>query len=31
LLADKIEAHHPHGMNDNVRKLKQWEVSGQGR
>ena len=22
LLADKIEAHHPHGLNDNIRKLK---------
>jgi Ku protein len=22
LLADKIEAHHPHGINDNIRKLK---------
>ena len=22
LLADKIEAHHPHGINDNLRKLK---------
>ena len=23
LLADKIEAHHPHGIPDNIRKLKQ--------
>jgi hypothetical protein len=22
LLADKIEAHHPQGINDNIRKLK---------
>jgi hypothetical protein len=22
LLADQIEAHHPHGINDNIRKLK---------
>ena len=22
LLAEKIEQHHPHGVNDNVRKLK---------
>ena len=22
LLADKIEGHHPHGINDNIRKLK---------
>jgi hypothetical protein len=22
LLADKIEAHHPHGLNDNIRNLK---------
>jgi len=22
LLADKIEKHHPHGINDNIRKLK---------
>jgi hypothetical protein len=22
LLADKIEAHHPHGVNNNIRKLK---------
>lgn len=22
LLADEIELHHPHGINDNVRKLK---------
>ncbi|WCT14394.1 hypothetical protein [Mucilaginibacter jinjuensis] len=22
LLADKIEAHHPHGLNHNIRKLK---------
>ncbi|GAA4325929.1 hypothetical protein GCM10023149_28480 [Mucilaginibacter gynuensis] len=22
LLADKIEAHYPHGVNDNIRKLK---------
>jgi hypothetical protein len=22
LLAEKIEQHHPHGINDNVRKLK---------
>lgn len=23
MLADEIEVHHPHGMNDNIRKLKQ--------
>jgi hypothetical protein len=22
LLADQIEAHHPHGINDNIKKLK---------
>jgi hypothetical protein len=22
LLADKIEGHHPQGINDNIRKLK---------
>ncbi|WP_091154357.1 hypothetical protein [Mucilaginibacter pineti] len=22
LLADKIETHHPHGINDNIRRLK---------
>jgi len=22
LLADRIELHHPHGINDNIRKLK---------
>jgi hypothetical protein len=22
LLADRIETHHPHGVNDNIRKLK---------
>jgi hypothetical protein len=29
LLAEKIEGHHLHGINDNIRKLKLGEVPGQ--